>query len=79
MRRLEIPATPHGIRRSFAEWAAERPEIAATIVNEVLALNPRPSTTLSKFLANKLFPERRRVMRMWADCLTETMGPVVPQ
>ena len=79
MRRLGISATPHGIRSSFADWAAERPEIAAITAEEVLALNPRPSTTLSKFLANKLFPERMLVMRMWADYLTETMGPVAPQ
>ena len=39
MRRLGIPTTPHGIRRSFAEWAAGRPEIAATTAEEVLAHN----------------------------------------
>ena len=78
MRRLKIPATPHGIRHSFRNWAMEQPEIAATIADQVLARNPRPSV-LAVFLAGKLFPERRRVMQMWADYLTETMGPVAPQ
>ena len=78
MRRLEIPATPHGIRSSFADWAAERPEIATITTDEVLALKLSLSDSVVS-LAGKLFQERRRVMRMWADYLTETMGPVAPQ
>ena len=78
MRRLEIPATPHGIRSSFADWAAERPEIATITTDEVLALKLSLSDSVVS-LAGKLFQERRRVMRMWADHLTETIGPVAPQ
>ena len=78
MRRLGIPATPHGIRRSFAEWAAEQPEIAATTADAVLARNtyrPIGAAVVPAFS----FRERIPVMQVWADCLTETMGPVAPQ
>ena len=78
MRRLGIPATPHGIRRSFADWAAERPEIATITTDEVLALKLSLSDSVVS-LAGKLFQERMLVMRMWADYLTETMGSVAPQ
>ena len=78
MRRLGIPATPHGLRRSFAEWAAEQPEIAATTADQALARDPHRPIGAAVVSALS-FPERRRVMQMWGDHLTETMGPVAPQ
>ena len=78
MRRLGIPATPHGIRSSFMNWAMERPEIMQTTAYQVLAFKLHPPD-LAAFLDGESFRERRRVMRMWADGLTETIGPVAPQ
>ena len=78
MRRLGIPATPHGIRSSFINWAMERPEIVATTAYQVLAFKLHPPD-LAAFLDGESFRERRRVMQMWADYLTATMGPVAPQ
>ena len=78
MRRLGIPTTPHGIRRSFAVWAAEQPEIAASTADQALARDPhRPIGAVLQ--TDKRFRERMLVMQMWADYLTETMGPVAPQ
>ena len=78
MRRLTIPSTPHGIRSSFRHWAAEQPEIAATIADEVLAHVPNLPLDAA-ILADERFQERISVMQVWADYLTETMGPVMPQ
>ena len=78
MRRLEIPTSPHEIRSSFINWAREHPEITPPIVNEVLTRSPNRRVE-ELFMAEKIFPERRRVMQMWADYLTETMGPVTPR
>ena len=78
MRRLEIPTTPHGIRRSFAVWAAEQPEIAATTADQALARDPHRPIGAAVVSALS-FPERIPVMQMWADHLTETMGPVTSQ
>ena len=80
MRRLEIPATPHGIRSSFRNWAMGHPEITPTIgaiVDEVLTRNPNRRID-EVFLADESIQERMLVTRMWADYLTETMGPVAP-
>ena len=30
------------------------------------------------YLTGNFFDQRRPIMREWADCLTETMGPVIP-
>jgi len=78
MRRLEIPATPRGIRRSFINWAMEHPEITPTTAYQVLAFKLH-HPVLAAFLDGKSLRERRRVMQMWADHLTETMGPAAAQ
>ena len=78
MCRLGIPIPPHQIRSSFIHWSAEHPEITQTIVNEILTRCPYRRIE-EAFLASKSFPEGKRVMQMWSDYLTETMGPVTPQ
>ena len=76
MRRLEIPAVPHGSRSSFINWASGHSHIPEPVAEMVLAHTPSESVIKAYRTAN-FFEHRIPVMQEWADFLSETMGPVV--
>ena len=78
MKRLKIPAVPHGFRSSFRNWAGGRADISEPVAERVLAHKPKDQT-VEAYLNAPFIEERTPVMQMWADYLTETMGPVAPQ
>ena len=78
MKLLEIPAVPHGFRSSFRNWSGGRADIAEPVAERVLAHKPKDQT-VEAYLNAPFVEERTPVMQMWADYLTETMGPVTPQ
>ena len=75
MKTLLIPATPHGFRSSFRNWAGGR-GIPDPVAERVLAHKP-PNQTIEAYLNSPFLPERTPVMQMWADYIAETMGPVI--
>ena len=78
MRRLNIPAVPHGMRSTFAIWAVDHGEITAHTAGIALALIQQNGVHAA-FMADDFFQKRVPVMQMWADYLTETMGSVIPK
>ena len=76
MRRLEIPAVPHGSRSSFINWAASKTHIPEAAAEMVLAHTP-PAPVIKAYRTADFFEYRVPVMQEWADFLSETMGPVV--
>ena len=76
MRRLEIPAVPHGSRSSFINWAASKTHIPEAAAEMVLAHTPSKEVIRSYRTAD-FFEYRVPVMQEWANFLSETMGPVV--
>ena len=77
MKRLKIPAVPHGFRSSHRNWAGGRPDIAERVAERVLSHKPRDQT-VEAYLNSPMFPERIPVMQLWTDHILATMGPFRP-
>ena len=72
---LEIPAVPNGFRTSFSNWTLECTDIPREVVETVYQSS---NTVMGLFYTSRFFECRVPIMQEWADFLTETMGPVVP-
>ena len=76
MKRLEMPAVPHGSRSSFINWASSQAHIPEPVAEMVLAHTPS-APVIRSYRTADFFEYRIPVMQEWADFLSETMGPVV--
>ena len=66
LRRLEIPAVPHGFRSSFRDWAEEQSGASWTVCESALAHNVGNSTEAA-YMRSDLFGQRRVLMQDWAS------------
>lgn len=66
LRRLEIPAVPHGFRTSFRNWAAECTPTPWAVAEAALAHNVGNSTEAA-YMRSDLFDQRRALMDRWAS------------
>ena len=69
LRRLEIPAVPHGFRSSFRVWAAEKSGAPWAVCEAALAHRVGNATELA-YMRSDLLEERRGLMEQWADFCT---------
>ena len=65
LRRLEIPAVPHGFRSSFRDWAAEQSGAAWAVCESALAHNVGNGVEQA-YMRSDLFEQRRELMDAWA-------------
>ncbi len=79
LRRLEVPAVPHGFRSTFRDWAAERANYPHEAAEMALA-HVIPDKVEAAYRRGDLFEKRRRMMRDWAVFLSKPDGKaeVVP-
>ncbi len=71
LRRLGIPAVPHGFRSSFTDWADEQwPELSEA-ADKALA-HEEKSKTRRAYRRTDLFKPRIGLMRHWANYVAET-------
>ena len=76
MKKLEIPAVPHGGRSSLRNWAGGRADIAQPAAEMILG--HKQSKDIEKiYMTSDFFEHRRPIMQAWADFLTQTMGPTI--
>ena len=76
LKRLQIPAVPHGSRQSFRNWAGGKPAMAQPAAEMVLA--HQQSTEIEKaYLTSTFLRHRGPIMQEWADALEDYMGPVI--
>ena len=73
LRRLEIPAVPHGFRTSFRNWVAECTATPWAVAEAALAHNVGNSTEAA-YMRSDLFDRRRALMDAWADYMTGRTG-----
>ena len=66
LRRLEIPATVHGFRSSFRDWAAEKSGARWAVCESALAHNVGTSTEQA-YMRSTFFEQRAELMQEWAD------------
>ena len=76
MRKLEIPAVPHGGRSSVRNWAGGRADIAQPAAEMVLG-HKQGEHIQKVYMTSDFFDLRRPIMQEWADFLTQTMGPTI--
>ncbi len=65
LRRLDIPAVPHGFRGSFRNWVEECTETPWSVAESALAHNIG-NATQSAYMTSDLFEQRRELMERWA-------------
>ena len=66
MRRLELPAVPHGFRSSFTDWAEELLEGYSPAADAALA-HQESSKTRKAYKRTDFFQQRIGLMQKWAD------------
>ena len=66
LRRLGIPAVPHGFRTSFRSWVAECTATPWPVGEAALAHNIGNSTEAA-YMRSDLFDQRRALMNAWAE------------
>ena len=65
LRRLGIPAVPHGFRSSFRDWVIEQTSTPWAVAEAALAHNVGNSTEAA-YMRSDLFDQRRALMDAWA-------------
>ena len=73
LRRLQIPAVPHGFRTSFRNWVAECTAAPWAVAEAALAHNVGNSTEAA-YMRSDLFDQRRALMDRWADYVVGEAG-----
>ena len=66
LKRLKVPAVPHGFRSSFRDWTAEKSGVGWAVAENALAHNVGNATERA-YLRSDMFEERRGLMQDWAD------------
>ena len=73
LRRLDIPAVPHGFRGSFRNWVEECTETPWSVAESALAHNVG-NATQAAYLTSDLFEQRRELMERWAQFAGDNCG-----
>lgn len=68
MRRMEVKATPHGLRSSFRDWAGERSGFPREVAEAALAHVVRDATEAA-YARTDYFDQRKAMMDQWASFL----------
>ena len=66
LRRLGLPAVPHGFRSSFRDWVIEQTSTPWAVAEAALAHNVGNSTEAA-YMRSDLFDQRRALMDAWAE------------
>ena len=76
VKQLGIDGTPHGMRSSFRQWAAERTNIPREVAEEALA-HVNANKVEAAYQRSDLFDKRRDLMNAWGAYLAAERGVVV--
>lgn len=79
LRRMSVPAVPHGFRSTFRDWAAERTSYPREAAEMALA-HTIESKVEAAYRRGDLFEKRRAMMTAWAEFLAQPAadGKVLP-
>ena len=78
LRRMGVPAVPHGFRSTFRDWAAERTNYPRDVAEMALA-HAIGDKVEAAYRRGDLFDKRARMMADWAKFLArpEAKGRVI--
>ncbi len=71
LRRMEVPATTHGFRSTFRDWAGERTAHPREVIEHALAHQLKDKAEAA-YQRGSLFDKRRRLMADWAAFLSSS-------
>ena len=74
LRRMKVPAVPHGFRSTFRDWAAERTTYPNELAEMALA-HTIENKAEAAYRRGDMFEKRRRMMQDWADFLARPARP----
>lgn len=74
LRRMDVPAVPHGFRSTFRDWAAERTNYPRDVAEMALA-HAIGDKVEAAYRRGDLFEKRRRLMAEWASFLARVEKP----
>lgn len=77
LRRMKVPATVHGFRSSFRDWAQERTTFPREVCERALAHVVKDKAEAA-YARSDLFEKRRELMAAWASFVTSDGAKVVP-
>lgn len=69
VRRMEVPATPHGMRSTFKDWATEITNHPRELIEVALAHVPGDSSEMAYWRSDAI-ERRRRIMEDWAQFIS---------
>ena len=68
LRRLDIPAVPHGFRSSFKDWCmGANPDDERWFLSEAALAHPLGNATQKSYARGDLLHQRRPLMEEWAE------------
>ena len=70
LRRLEIPAVPHGFRSSFKDWCSEEKGEAYEIASEMALAHNVGNATRRAYSRTELLGPRRELMEAWGEFIS---------
>lgn len=74
LRRMAVPAVPHGFRSTFRDWASERTAYPADVAEMALA-HTIDNKVEAAYRRGDLFEKRRLMMADWAQFLSKIERP----
>ena len=77
LRRLDMPATPHGFRSAFRDWAAEQTNAPRDVCEMALG-HVITNKVEAAYNRSDLFEKRRRLMDDWAMFVTSAPAESSP-
>ncbi len=66
LRRMEVPAVPHGFRSTFRDWCAESTDFSPEVAEMALA-HTIGNKVEAAYRRGDLFEKRKELMQAWAD------------
>lgn len=76
LRKMEVDATPHGMRSSFRDWSHDRTRFKREFVEQCLG-HSIGNQTERAYLRSDALVERRKIMQAWANYIAPRAGNVV--
>ena len=74
---LDLPFTPHGLRRSFGNWASDHENPEYKMLAKLSLAHVVDSKSDQPYFTKDPIDKRRAMLQAYANFLTKTMGPVI--
>ncbi len=76
-KRLGLPFVPHGLRGSFANWAAEHENEEYRLLAKISIAHTVDSKSDRSYITTDVLEKRRRMLQEYADFLGQTCGSFI--